>query len=138
MKCHSCVQHVYYGVFLDKWFCFSILSCQQGILDIAAAQLGANDNVSDSLGREQTFPVLRKVISICGSSLFSFHSCSVNHKMLYASVKVGYNATHKLHTSYWDTLHPLFPDQTIFYFHMSIVNHFRNKIVSVRRNVHIT
>jgi len=53
----------------------------------------------------------------------------------YASVKLGYNATHNLHTSSWDTWQPLFPYQTIFYFH--IVNHFRNKIISAQRNVHI-
>jgi len=57
--------------------------------------------------------------------------------LLYASVKVGYNAAHNLQTSSWDTCHPLFRDQTIFYFRMGIVNRFRKKIVSAQRNVHI-
>jgi len=47
------------------------------------------------------------------------------------------NATHNLITSSWDTQHPWFPDQTILYFHASIVNHFRNKIVCAQRNIHI-
>ena len=47
--------------------------------------------------------------------------------LLYASVKVGYNAAHNLQTSSWDTCHPLFRDQTIFYFRMCIVNRFRKK-----------
>jgi len=57
--------------------------------------------------------------------------------LLCASVIVGYDATHNLHTSAWDTWHPSFPDHTVFYFHVSIVNHFGNKIVSAQRNVHI-
>jgi len=48
--------------------------------------------------------------------------------LLYASVKSGYNATHNLHTSSWDTWHPLFPDQTIFYFHMSLLITFATKL----------
>jgi len=48
---------------------------------------------------------------------------SGNHKMLYESGKVGYNATLNLITSSWHTWHPLFPDQSILYFHTSIVNH---------------
>jgi len=63
--------------------------------------------------------------------------CSWILSLLYESGKVGYYAAHNLHTSSWDTWHPLFPDQTIFYFHTSIVNHFRNKIVSAQRNIHI-
>jgi len=31
----------------------------------------------------------------------------------------------------------LFPDQTIFYFHTSIVNHFHNNILSAQRSIHI-
>jgi len=64
-------------------------------------------------------------------------ACSGNLKMPYESGKLGHNATHNLHTSSWDTWHPLFPDQTIIDFTTSIVNHFRNKIVSAQRNIHI-
>jgi len=55
-------------------------------------------------------------------------SCSGILILLYVSVKAGHNAAHNLHTSSWDTWHPLFPDQTIFYFHMCIVDHFCKKI----------
>jgi len=59
--------------------------------------------------------------------------------MLYESGKVGYDATHNLITSsvFMGPRHPLFINQTTFYFHTSIVNHFRNKIVSAQRNIHI-
>jgi len=53
-----------------------------------------------------------------------------DYNMLYESGKVGYNAILNLITSSWDTCHPLFQNQSIFYFHTSVVNHFRNKIVS--------
>jgi len=56
---------------------------------------------------------------------------------LYALAKPGYNATHDLHTSSWDTWHAFFSDQTISYIHMYIVNHFRNKILCSQRNGHI-
>jgi len=63
--------------------------------------------------------------------------CSGKLKMLLDSGNEGYNATLNLHTSSWDTWHPLFTEQAIFYFHMSIVKHFCNKILSAQRNTHI-
>ena len=69
-------------------------------------------------------------------NLFQFDLSSENLILLYASVKTGYNATHNLHTSPWGTWHSLFSDQSIFYYHMSIVNHFCNKIESAQRNIH--
>ena len=50
----------------------------------------------------------------------------------------GSNATWNLITLSWGTWHPLFPYQTVFfYFQMSIVNHFHNKVLSAQRNIHI-
>jgi len=64
-------------------------------------------------------------------------SCSRILILLYVSVKAGYNAAHNLHSSSWDTRHLLIPDQTIFYLHVCIVEHFCKKILSSLRNVHI-
>jgi len=47
----------------------------------------------------------------------------------------GCNATQNLITFSWDMCHLLFPDQTIFDFPTSIINHFHNKIVSAQRNI---
>ena len=71
-------------------------------------------------------------------SYFLLQPCPWNLKLLYDSRKVGSNATHYLIRSSWDTWHPLLPDQTFFYFHTSIVNHFHNKILSAQGNIHIT
>ena len=65
----------------------------------------------------------------------SMTPCSGIHKMLYESVEAGYNATHNLITSSWDTWHALFPNQTTFFFPTSIVNHFLNKIVCAQPNM---
>ena len=62
---------------------------------------------------------------------------SGNLEILNRSGNVGCNATHIFLIWSRDTWHPVFPYQTIFYFHMSIVNHFRNKILSAHRNIHI-
>jgi len=77
--------------------------------------------------------------TISSNFVFLFvKACSGNHKIFYESGKDEYIATLNLITSSWDTWHPLFPDQTIFYFHTSIVKHFRNKIVSAQWNIWIT
>jgi len=59
--------------------------------------------------------------------------CSGNHEMLFDSGYEGYNATHVS----WDTWYALFPDQTTFYFHTSIVNHCGSKIISVQRYIYL-
>jgi len=63
-------------------------------------------------------------------------SCAGNFKTLYELGNDGCNATQNLITFSWDLRNPLFPEQTIFDFSVSIFNHFYNKIVSTQRNIH--
>jgi len=73
-----------------------------------------------------------------GFSTFFPLPCSGNHESINTWGNAGSNATWNLITLSWGTWHPLFPYQTVFfYFQMSIVNHFHNKVLSAQRNIHI-
>jgi len=59
--------------------------------------------------------------------------------MLYASVKVGYNAAHNLHVVLFPGTRdiPYFRTKVFVCLHMSIVDHFRKNILSAQGNLNI-